>query len=126
MTIDISTARRSTPAGGARAAQDARIARWIDRRLGVHRARRRAWRRASGDYSAFPALMLEEGAGYLYHHPEPPPRPQQTARDIWRETARRAMLVTAIYLALAALIVLADLAIQIQTGPYLDPWAGIE
>src|SRR5688500_3461712 len=50
-----------TPRGrilvASRRAQDAHIARYIDRRMGVHRARRRAWRQAGGDHDRFREIM---------------------------------------------------------------------
>ena len=86
--------------------RDARNARYIDRRLGLYRARRRAWRRCGGDHAAFPAIMREEAAGYLYPYEGEPAAPP--AESIGRALLRQCCHITAVCCVAAAAIIAWD------------------
>lgn len=111
-TVSGSFHARITHDHGARCAEDARRARHITRLLGVHRARRRAWRETDGDPAAFTAAMREE-VGYLFpyaHEPLEPPTPESIGRTL----AINVMRVTAACILVAIAIILWDLIANLQ------------
>lgn len=72
-----------------------------------HLLRRRVWRAASGDATAYQRIMRAHLAtGHLFYYDDEP-EPRSATAEIWRTCLHRAALWTVFYVLLAAVIVVA-------------------